>query len=261
MRWLAGIAAVCVVLLHAERAPAQLARDAPRDAASHDRGARTLVTTRLEVGATRISDGSPASFQGLLLDVQGDLRRFIVAARASAYRLAHVHGTEMGPGDVELAGAVRLLEHRRVGVAATFGLGLPAGDVLRGLGMGHTMLVPGLVAVIDAGPVQLDLSGTYHHALDADDHMLLGLHGPVVNPVTSRELQLEARLRYWLAPSLGATALAWAALPRTDEPARSTLGIGLIWRRDALDVEAIIDRGLAEGGISSRALVGLRVAP
>lgn len=249
-----------LAVLRMEHASAQLARDAPRDAASHDRAARTLVTTRLELGATRINDGSPASFQGLLLDVQGDLGRFIVAARASAYRLAHVHGTEMGPGDVELAGALRVLDHRRFTVAASFGLGLPSGDVLRGLGMGHTMLVPGLVAVVHARPMELDVSSTYHHALDADGHMLLGLHGPVVNPVTSRELQLAGRALYWLTPSVGTAATIWAALPRTDEPVRASLGLGLAWRRGAYDVEAIIERGLADG-ITSRGSISLRFAP
>lgn len=261
MRLVASLAAVwCLAVLHVEHASAQLARDASRDA-SHDRAARTLVTTRLELGATRINDGSPASFQGLLVDVQGHVDRFVLGARGSVYRLAHVHGTEAGPGDVELAAAVALFGRRRVAVAAGFGLGLPAGDVLRGLGMGHTMLVPGVVAVVNAGPVRLDLSGTYHHALGADDHVLLGLHGPVVNPVTARELQLSARAIYSLAPSLAGAATAWAAFPRTDEPTRSSVGVGLVWRRGAFDIDAIIERGLADHGIRSRGSISLRFAP
>jgi len=231
----------------------------PPPVAELDDESRFGAGSRMEAATTAVNSYVPASYQGLSLHAYGFTGPVLLSVHASVYRLDHMTGVQRGPGDIELAAWTALLRRRAILVGAGLPVTLPTGDANRGLGMGHPMLLPSVYASMRRGRLDTIVVASYHHAIDAEGHKLYGIHGPVINPMTTRELAGSARGTIWLAPDVGAVGELGAAIPLDDEPTRAAVGVGARLRRRSFDVNAIVQLALAGDPFGTRGVLELRL--
>jgi hypothetical protein len=173
-------------------------------------------------------------YQGVSLGVDVAVRGVAVQATLPAYRLDSVaeDATYHGLGD--LGAAARITVYRSEDGGVAFGPELaamfPTGRGDRSLGMGHVMLMPGAWLSLTAAAWSLQAQLAFAKALaDKDAHQHGTGHGPIVDPMSSSELQHSLGVSHvlvgqarWHARLVGAVPV-FANLGR----AQGLFGVGL----------------------------------
>jgi len=146
-------------------------------------------------------------YQGVVPALRWSHDRFAVGAMAPLYRIVENGLETLGAGDVMVHGQVTIMRHEHHAAGATLGVSAPTGDHLRGLGMGHPMVMPaawgsyaaGRLALAGSLGVSAGFGGAAHHHADT--------MWPLVDPMNRSELSWSASGDLALAPAwrLGAT--------------------------------------------------------
>jgi hypothetical protein len=162
-------------------------------------------------------------------------------AALTSYRIVRNGLRDYGIGDLALtarAAAYRFDDEAALGVALA--ASLPTGDPRRGLGMGHTMLMPGAWFSWrrEAWSISLDLA--YGRVVAAEGHV----HrpgGPLVSPMNRSEIEHAVAVSYTFWRTLFAAVRLYGAVPVADArgSARqaSALALGGVISRFELGVE------------------------
>jgi len=140
-------------------------------------------------------------YQGVVPALRWTHDRYAVGAMAPLYRIVENGLETLGAGDVMVHGQVTIVRHEHHAAGATLGVSAPTGDHLRGLGVGHPMVMPAAWDSYTAGRLALAASlgisagfgGAAHHH---DDTMW-----PLVDPMNRSELSWSASGDYALAPA------------------------------------------------------------
>jgi hypothetical protein len=174
-------------------------------------------------------------YQGLMLRSSLTGRRFFAAAGLPVYRIVRNGLASRGFGDLSLHSRALLLsasgDTARGGLAlsATF----PTGDARHDLGMGHTMLMPGVWATASVEQFFAVAQITYANALASSDAHHHGGAGPLVAPMSPSEIEatLSASLPIYPGlPGLRLKAGADGAVPvvRDGSGARANAFVGFL---------------------------------
>jgi hypothetical protein len=144
-------------------------------------------------------------YQGLMLRGSLTGRRFFAAAGLPIYRIVRNGLASRGFGDLSLHSRALLLsasgDTARGGLAlsATF----PTGDARHDLGMGHTMLMPGIWATASVDQFFAAAQITYANALaSSDDAHHHGGAGPLVAPMSPSEIDATLSASLPIYPGL-----------------------------------------------------------
>ncbi|HEX6241119.1 MAG TPA: hypothetical protein VFZ61_09515 [Polyangiales bacterium] len=154
---------------------------------------------------------------------------FSIEASITGYRIVRNGLREYGPGDLMLMArgrALRVGDDAAVGIA--LGASLPTGDADKGLGMGHTMLMPGAWFGFSRGGLNLVLDVAYGRAVGGgSSHHADG--GPIVNPMNRSELEHVLALDYTFWHTLFVVGRLYGAVAVADVNgrAREAAGLGL----------------------------------
>ena len=154
---------------------------------------------------------------------------FSIEASIAGYRIVRNGLREYGPGDLMLMARGRVLrfgEEAALGLA--LGASLPTGDADKGLGMGHTMLMPGAWFGLSHGGLNLVIDVAYGRMIGGSaSHHADG--GPIVNPMNRSEIEHALALQYTFWRSLFLVTRLYGAVPVADVHgrAREALGLGL----------------------------------
>jgi len=165
---------------------------------------------------------------------------FFVDVAMPTYWLTRDGKNARGIGDVAGDFRVHALRLPEVGVTAgpELALTIPTGDETRDLGMGHTMLMPGVFTQLELGHLTVVAQLAYGIALTHGAHAMHGGAAPIVNPMNRSELEHAVGAGYALHEVVRLTARVLGAVPIAvpDGMAREVVagGVQLVW--DAFDV-------------------------
>jgi hypothetical protein len=154
---------------------------------------------------------------------------FSIEASMTGYRVVRNGLREYGPGDLMVMARGRVLrfgDDAAMGVA--LGASLPTGDADKGLGMGHTMLMPAAWFGLSRAGLNLLLDVAYGRMIGgSSSHHADG--GPVVNPMNRSEIEHVLALNYTVWRSLFLVGRLYGAVPIADVHgrAREALGLGV----------------------------------
>jgi len=153
-------------------------------------------------------------YQGYAASASYSQRWLFVEGSLAGYRIVRNGLTDRGLGDlaVDVRGTIVRNQELAAGVelAATF----PTGDAGRGLGMGHTMLMPGVWASFQRDSLSIVAQVAYGRAITAGgSHAHHGSSGALVNPMNRSELEHALTVSYGFAEHLFAGGRLLGALP------------------------------------------------
>jgi len=140
-------------------------------------------------------------YEGVVPALRWTHDRFAVGATAPVYRIDENGLETLGAGDVMVHGQVTLLHRDQLAAGATLGVSAPTGDHLRGLGMGHAMVMPAGWASYAAGRVALAGSLGVSRALRDTGHHHEDMMWPLVDPMNRSEVSWSASGDLALAPA------------------------------------------------------------
>jgi len=130
------------------------------------------------------------NYEGVVPSLGWSNERFGAGISAAFYRLEENGAAVYGLGDLVVHGQVTIVgDHAaRAGVIAA--VSVPIGDGIRGLGMGHVMVMPAAFGAWTIDRVELVATAGYSRALGGGDHD----HGPwpIVEPMNAEELTWSA---------------------------------------------------------------------
>jgi hypothetical protein len=140
-------------------------------------------------------------YQGVVPALRWTHDRYAVGAMTPLYRIVENGLETLGAGDVMVHGQLTIVQRERLATGATLGVAAPTGDRLRGLGMGHPMVMPagwasytaGRLALAGSLGVSAGFGGAAHHH---DDTMW-----PLVDPMNRSELAWSASGDLAVAPA------------------------------------------------------------
>jgi hypothetical protein len=169
--------------------------------------------------------------------------------------LHHFAGEDTtGLGDPHLDAGWRFLAGAHGELGVDLGVMLPAGDAGRGLGMGHAMIMPGVVAVGGDGPWHVAARLGYARALGSGHHHTTAW--PLVSPMNGEQVELGAVLVRALPHHLSVGGTADVAIPigegdrLLDLAATASLALGR-WSLGAQLGHGYVDHPLGlHGGVS-----------
>jgi hypothetical protein len=251
----AGIAIALVALAHAAYADHE--HDAP--ARSRD---DTSVTASAGVLAARYrSRLFEGEYSGATLGLAVRHRRYEFAARGAAYQIDRNGRTYRGFGDVMVHGAVTLVERDALAAGVHVMAMLPTGDEMKGLGMGHVMLMPAAWATW--APNAFALGGSIGYARGLGDEAVHAEHGgggswPLVDPMTFSEVTFDATAMYTLAHGLRTGARVLGAFP-LDDDVRAIGAARVAWRSGRVETTAEAQFGLVGDPVRMRGVVATAV--
>jgi hypothetical protein len=255
--WLAHVALVLFGLGLAHPARAQSCHVPPtvRDQAT---------SVRVLASAFAASYGTGAyvgEYQGGALFGSYALWRLQLSASLPYYRIVRNGLSERGLGDVFTSLRATLLERElspidHVQLGLDLAQTLPSGDRIKGLGMGHVMLMPGLFARLMHGRTTLELGLAYGRALasgSAHDHG----PWPLVNPMNLGELEHSVSALYRVTDWLIGSARLHGAVPIADKhgAAREIIGLGALAQIGPAELSLEQELPLAGNPIRSRTTV------
>lgn len=143
-------------------------------------------------------------YQGLTLRGSVTRRWFFATAALPTYRIVQNGLSSRGFGDLLLYSQARLVRTENDGVAGGVALGatLPTGDERADLGMGHSMLMPGVWTTASSDKFLASAQITYARSLTSDDDHHHGSAGPLVAPMSSSELDATLSASVAIHPTL-----------------------------------------------------------
>lgn len=241
-----GLLPSAVAVLLATANPARADHCDPVLLAPHGEGSWTAA---VRGEAARFdNDHAAGSWLGVRAEAGAGLGDFHLRGWLPLYSLERDGVRHQGLGDVGLAGQWRALGASDNGWSAGPALSVtaPTGSAGEGLGMGHTMLMPGLWGTMGAGAWRVSGLAAYGRALGGGGEGHAHHHaamGSLVDPMNRSELVASLGLGWSLAESLRAEAAALAAAPVATGDGRERVrgGLGLAWVRGSFEVAAGVE--------------------
>ena len=241
-----------------------LALSATTARAEHDHCAPTRaadathVTAHLgAIAASYRSRFYEGDYQGGSFGAKWSHGRYEVAARGVAYQIDRNGLVYRGFGDLMMHGAATLFERGAFATGGHFMVMAPTGDAMKGLGMGHWMLMPAAWATWSHRLVTLGGSLGYAHGVG--DEGAHAEHGggaawPLVEPMSFSELTFDATAMFVLGSGLRAGVRTLGAIP-TDDDVRVIGAARVGWRTGRLELTAEAQAGIAGDPVRFRGLV------
>ena len=245
----AGIA----LLVLATAAHADHDHEAPAGA-----GDEHSVTASVGVLAARYrSRFFEGNYEGANVGVAWRYGRYEVAARGSAYQIDRNGKTYRGFGDVMVHGAITIVERETVAAGAHFMVMAPTGDEMKGLGMGHWMLMPAVWG--NWSPNAFAVGGSIGYARGIGGAGIHDEHGggaawPLVDPMSFSEITFDATAMYTVATGLRAGVRWLGAIP-LDDDVRMIGAARIAWRTGRIETTAEVQAGLAGDPFRIRGVV------
>jgi hypothetical protein len=201
-------------------------------AAEHDHGGGTPPGsgTALDLAV----DGIAASYRSRLFGgeyegigdtARGTLGPYGAFASATEYRLVFNGKTVHGPGDAVVGGQLAILRDDKVHAGIALAVGLPTGDEMVGLGMGHTMIMPSGWSSWSRGRLLVSGSLGFHQGFGGSA-AIHAEHGggagwPIVEPMNYQELTGGIAASYAVWQPLRAGVGVSAGVPTSDGVSRA----------------------------------------
>lgn len=230
---------------------------------SHHHGAEETATVeqtfRASIGVLAATYESPlyeGDYQGGTLGVGYTRGRFDFGVTANGYQIERNGKTDRGVGDVMVHGAATLYTHDAFAAGAHLMVMAPTGDAMRGLGMGHWMLMPAAWSSFATPLVTLSGSVGYARGLGSSNaHAEHGGGGawPLVEPMSFSEITYDASAMFPIA-SFAIGARLVGAFP-TDDDARAIGAARVSWRAGRIETAAEAQTGVVGDPIRMRGLV------
>jgi hypothetical protein len=176
---------------------------------------------------------------------------------ATVYQLDRNGKTYRGMGDVMIHGAAQLYANGGFSAGAHLMVMAPTGDAMRGLGMGHWMLMPAAWSAYTTSIVTV--SGSLGYARGTGSANAHAAHGgggawPLVEPMSFSEITYDASAMFPVARTLSVGARLLGALP-TDDDARAIAAARVSWRTGRIETAAEAQAGIAGDPVRVRGLV------
>jgi hypothetical protein len=138
---------------------------------------------------------------------------FYVEAALAGYRIVRNGLAERGLGDLALDARGTVFRGDTHSFGVELALTAPTGNADLGLGMGHTMLMPGLWAAYQQEHLQLMVQVAYGRAIGSAGGHAHAATGPLVNPMNRSELEHALMLSYTFGDYLFAGGRLLGAVP------------------------------------------------
>jgi hypothetical protein len=255
----AALLALALASLISRPASGQLCHPVAHEAAGHPDIADD--DTRLEAAvAAEAQLLATADVQGMTTSLRGRWRRFGARVAIPVYRIAHDDGdVAIGLGDIAAEASARLVGGERWRAGAVAGVSVPTGDADDGLGMGHTMLMPGAWLTAERGPLRVSAAASYGTRVgDAGDaHHHHHAARAMVNPMNARELGSSLRAAYAATDDLEVHAVGLLAVPIGDGVTRAAAAAGARWRLGTWSIGAEAGAGITGKPFVSRGVLDL----
>ena len=208
------------------------------------------------VGASFDTMAYSGNYQGVMPSVHWSNARFAAHASTGFYRVAENGAEFYGLGDAAVHGQVRLVDVASFDAGISAGISLPTGDERHGMGMGHTMIMPGVFASWLAAPrVRFATSVGYSRALgSADGHD----HGawPLVSPMLMAEVSWNAGADVLVARHVSAGARSSGGLPAGEGgQARAMVAGRIAWHQGLVDSSVELQAGVVGDPFNLRGVV------
>ena len=240
---------------------AALARTASADH-EHDAPARSHATDGItaQVGLLAASYRSrlyEGDYTGALAGVAWRYGRYELAARNAIYQIDRNGRTYRGLGDLMIHGAVTIVDGSRLAAGAHLMAMLPTGHEMKGLGMGHVMLMPAVWATWT--PSALAIGGAVGYARGLGDAGVHDEHAgggtwPLVDPMSFSEVTFDASAMYSLGRGVRSGVRVFGAFP-LDDDVRALGSWRLAWRAGRVETIADVQVGLAGDPVRVRGVL------
>lgn len=196
-------------------------------------------------------------YQGASLGVKVTHGRYEVAVRGLAYQIDRNGRTYRGFGDVMVHGAATIVERGSLAAGAHLMVMLPTGDDMRGLGMGHVMIMPAAWSVWS--PAWGTLGGSIGYARGLGDESAHAEHNgggawPLVDPMSFSEITYDATAMLDVAHGLRAGVRLLGAVPIEDD-VRAIGAARISWRAGRVETTAEAQAGIAGDPVRLRGIV------
>jgi hypothetical protein len=152
------------------------------------------------------------NYQGVIPSLHWSNETFAAGASVALYRLEENGAEFYGFGDAVAHGQATLVRAGAIHAGAIAAVSAPVGDELRGMGMGHPMLMPALFGMWMHDRVMATATAGYSRAIGGDtDHD----HGmwPLVEPMNLSELTWSAAGDYSITRRVQAGARVSGGVP------------------------------------------------
>lgn len=180
--------------------------------------------------------------------------RWAISAAVGLYRLDENGARVYGLGDVVVGGQAALLDLGAARGGLALAVSAPTGDDVRGLGMGHAMVMPSAWATWPLAPVTLALALGYGRALTA-----LGGHDhgvwPLVEPMNLQELTWSAAATLTEVVPVRLTARCSGGLALGAGTTRVIAGLRAAWGHGRVDTALELQAGLIGDPFSVRGVL------
>ena len=226
--------------------------------ADHEHAARERDGVTVQLGLLAASYRSrlyEGEYTGALAGVAWRSGRYELAARSAAYQIDRNGRTYRGFGDAMIHGAVTVLAAPELAAGAHLMMMLPSGDDVKGLGMGHVMVMPAVWATWT--PNALAIGGAIGYARGIGDAGVHAEHAgswPLVDPMTFSEVTFEATAMYALAHGIRGGVRILGAVP-LDDNARVLGSARVAWRAGRVETTAELQLGIAGDPVRVRGVV------
>lgn len=196
-------------------------------------------------------------YRGAVLGARGSYGRFGLAVSLPAYHLVRNGAAIDGIGDLMLHAHAALVERGAFAAGAMMMASAPTGDGVRGLGMGHVMLMPEVWATWIPSRFAFAVAAGYGHAIGgASAH---AEHGggmwPLVEPMNASEITFSGTGMIALRRGLGIGARGYGAAAIGEGDTRLAAGGRLVWAAGRVRTTAEIMAGMVGEPFGVRGMV------
>lgn len=187
-------------------------------------------------------------------------RWFYAELALAGYRIVRNGLADRGLGDLSLDARSTLYRAEAYSFGVELAATAPTGDADRGLGMGHTMVMPGLWGGYQYERLQLFVQVAYGRAVgDAGAHAHHAATGPLVNPMNRSELEHALTLSYGFGEHLfvGGRLLGAVPIAALGGAAREIASLGIGATIAPLQLELELQMPLIGAPFETRSVISL----
>lgn len=192
-------------------------------------------------------------YQGVKPSAAWHQGRYGVSAELGFYRVTENGARYFGFGDLLVGAGASIWSHDKARLAVGVPVSLPIGDHVHGLGMGHVMVMPTLVAGYD----RLTASVTYGRAIGGEAHHVGHGVWPLIDPMNMQEVAWSLSGSFPLGRALAMGGRFGGALAIGDGTNRVNAAWEVVWTEGRVTTKFDIFTGFASdpivvgGGLSS----------
>jgi hypothetical protein len=194
------------------------------------------------------------NYQGVIPSLHWSNERFATGASVAMYRLEENGAEFYGFGDVVVHGQATLVRAHPIHAGVIAAVSAPVGDELRGMGMGHPMVMPALFGMWMHDRVVAVATAGYSRAIGGDTDHDHGLW-PLVEPMNLSELTWSAGGDYALARTLHAGARLSGGIPIGNGDNRVVGALRVAWASGRFATGAELQAGVAGDPFTLRGVV------